>query len=85
MHEEVVYSVDKISKLLKKEKPLDKDQQLELLQKYKKEKCLQAKQRLLAANIRLVFKIAYNYINKGIELEELFQEGIFGLNRAIEK
>ena len=40
---------------------------------------------LIAANLRLVRKIAKKYAGRGIEHEDLFQEGVIGLVKAIEK
>lgn len=36
-------------------------------------------------NLRLVAKIAYKYIDRGLELEDLMSYGITGLNRAIDR
>lgn len=44
-----------------------------------------ARNRLVAANIRLVIKIAATYINSGLEIEDLIQEGNLGLIHAAQK
>jgi len=44
-----------------------------------------AREELLEANIRLVASVARRYQNRGLPLEDLMQEGIIGLIRAIEK
>lgn len=46
---------------------------------------LEAKQKLVASNLRLVVKIAKRYINQGIVFQDLIEEGNMGLIKAAEK
>ena len=46
---------------------------------------LNAKERLIEANMRLVVSIAKNYLASGIPLEDLIQEGAIGLMTATER
>lgn len=45
----------------------------------------QAREELLNANVRLVASVARRYLGRGLPLEDLMQEGMIGLIRAIEK
>ena len=44
-----------------------------------------AKQRLIESNLRLVVQIARRYLNRGLSLPDLIEEGNLGLIRAVEK
>jgi len=44
-----------------------------------------ARQRMIESNLRLVVKIARRYINRGLPLLDLIEEGNLGLIRAVEK
>jgi RNA polymerase primary sigma factor len=44
-----------------------------------------ARHRLIEANLRLVVSVARRYMNRGIPLPDLIQEGNMGLLRAVEK
>jgi len=44
-----------------------------------------ARNRLIEANLRLVYKIASEYRLGGVELDDLVQDGVIGLMRAIDK
>jgi len=44
-----------------------------------------AKQRLVESNLRLVVQVARRYLNRGLPLPDLIEEGNLGLMRAVEK
>jgi RNA polymerase primary sigma factor len=48
-------------------------------------KAERAKDELITANLRLVVSIARHYVNRGMQLCDLIQEGNLGLMRAVEK
>jgi RNA polymerase primary sigma factor len=45
----------------------------------------QARKRLVECNVRLVYKIASQYLRAGLDLDDLVQEGTLGLMRAIDR
>jgi RNA polymerase primary sigma factor len=44
-----------------------------------------AKERMINSNLRLVVHIARRFMGQGVALGDLIQEGVIGLNRAVEK
>lgn len=44
-----------------------------------------ARHRMIESNLRLVVKISRRYVNRGLELLDLIEEGNIGLMRAVEK
>jgi len=46
---------------------------------------LEARERLINCNLRLVFNLVQRFANRGYELEDLFQIGTIGLIKAIDK
>ncbi len=56
-----------------------------MLAKRIEKKDMKAKQALIAANLRLVIKIAKKYMNQGLAFQDLIEEGNLGLIKASEK
>ena len=63
---------------------LSKEEEIELSKRVEQGD-LEAKERMIHSNLRLVVSIAKKYQGQDLSLLDLIQEGIFGLIRAVEK
>ncbi len=63
---------------------LSADEEKSLTRAYKKG-CAASRQRMIESNLRLVVKISRAYLNRGLPLLDLIEEGNLGLIRAVEK
>ena len=77
---ELAHHVQQMKQLLN----LPKDQ-LSARQKHQIRMGTRARDRMMAANLRLVVSVAKKYQNQGLELLDLVQEGAIGLERAVDK
>ena len=69
---------------LKRHKPLPRDVERELIVKAKAGD-IEARNKILTANLRFVFNIAKKYRGHGVDLSDLISEGNDGMIKAIEK
>lgn len=58
---------------------------LELLRRYHIDGCTRARNELIEINMGLVSKMARKYLGTGLEFDDLKQEGVKGLIRAVDK
>lgn len=63
---------------------LDAEQERQLARRYQNDHCLDAREHLIRANLRLVVSIAKRYSRLGLAMPDLVEEGNLGLIRAVE-
>lgn len=66
-------------------KPLSKDEEQSLWERYKKQNDLQAREKLLKSNLRFVARVAKNYQGLGLSYADLISEGNIGLLKSFDK
>lgn len=64
--------------------PINQSEESNLLEKFRNG-CEISGHELVKAHYRVVLSIAHNYLKGGFQLEELFNEGVLGLYRALEE
>jgi len=72
-------------KFLDSQRLLTVEEERELARKYKDEDDIEARKKLINANLRLVVSIAKKFSNRGILFLDLIQEGNLGLMKSVEK
>jgi RNA polymerase primary sigma factor len=66
-------------------KPLSKEEELELFKDYKYNHSLDARNKLVNANLKFVMNIAKSYYGQGLSYADLISEGNMGLMKAIDE
>ncbi len=74
---------DRYMREVGKYKLLTREEELKLAVEYYETQDLEAAQKLVTANLRLVIKIANGYVRSGIRILDLIQEGNIGLMKAV--
>lgn len=70
---------------ISKFQPLTKDEEIELIKDYKYKNNLDARDRLVNANLKFVMNIAKKYYGRGLSYSDLIAEGNMGLLKGIDK
>ena len=65
-------------------KPLSREDEYDLWYKYKHENDINARNKLVSANLKFVANIAKNYQGRGLSYSDLISEGNIGLIRALD-
>lgn len=76
---------NKFYQIIGQTKVLTREQEVELFKRYKENGDRVAYKTIVKHNLRLVCSIARKFCGKGVEFEDLVQEGVFGLDKSIEK
>jgi len=63
---------------------LSADEEKHLARKIINEGCMASREHMIRSNLRLVVAIAKRYMNRGLSLQDLIEEGNVGLVKAVE-
>jgi len=63
---------------------LNREQEVDLCRRIRDQGCMASRDRMIRSNLRLVVSIAKRYMNRGLTLQDLIEEGNIGLLKAVE-
>ncbi|XAM00222.1 sigma-70 family RNA polymerase sigma factor [Phycisphaeraceae bacterium D3-23] len=63
---------------------LNREEEVALCRKIRDEACMASREHMIRSNLRLVVSIAKRYMNRGLPLQDLIEEGNIGLLKAVE-
>lgn len=70
---------------ISKFKPLSKDEEYSLWERYRKYNDINARDKLIKSNLKFVASVAKNYTGMGLSYSDLIAEGNYGFMKAIDK
>ena len=65
-------------------KLLSREEEIELSKKIEKGDSV-ARDKMIRANLRLALSVVKKYTNRGVDIDDLFQESVLGLTRAVDQ
>jgi RNA polymerase primary sigma factor len=83
-HDVLATPLDQLLRRASQYRLLDPKEEIDLAQRIERGD-LDAKDLLVNSNLRLVVSVARHYVGQGLTLDDLVQEGMLGLIRAVEK
>lgn len=63
---------------------LTREEEVSLARRIRDEGCMASREHMVRSNLRLVVSIAKRYMNRGLPLQDLIEEGNIGLMKAVE-
>lgn len=63
---------------------LNREEEVTLARRIRDEGCMASREHMVRSNLRLVVSIAKRYMNRGLPLQDLIEEGNIGLMKAVE-